>query len=31
MVVFVPKNLEADRELFRRDQSDLDGTFLCET
>lgn len=28
MVVFVPKNLEADRELFRRDQSDLDGTFL---
>lgn len=28
MVVLVPKNLEADRELFRRDQSDLDGTFL---
>ncbi len=28
MVVLVPKNPEADRELFRRDQSDLDGTFL---
>ena len=24
----MPKNPEADRELFRRDQSDLDGTFL---
>ncbi|MFZ1931508.1 MAG: carboxypeptidase-like regulatory domain-containing protein [Candidatus Sulfotelmatobacter sp.] len=28
MVVLVPKNPEADRDLFRRDQSDLDGTFL---
>ncbi|MGA8200206.1 MAG: hypothetical protein WB814_09095, partial [Candidatus Sulfotelmatobacter sp.] len=28
MVVLVPKNPEADRELFRRDQRDLDGTFL---
>jgi hypothetical protein len=28
MVVLVPKNLELDRDLFRRDQSDLDGTFL---
>jgi hypothetical protein len=27
MVVLVPKNPEADRPLFRRDQSDLDGTF----
>jgi hypothetical protein len=27
MVVLVPKNPEADRDLFRRDQSDLDGTF----
>jgi hypothetical protein len=27
MVVLVPKNPEANRELFRRDQSDLDGTF----
>ncbi len=30
MVVLVPKNPEADRELFRRDQSDLDGTFLLQ-
>lgn len=28
MVVLVPKNPELDRDLFRRDQSDLDGTFL---
>jgi hypothetical protein len=28
MVVLVPKNPETDRDLFRRDQSDLDGTFL---
>jgi carboxypeptidase family protein len=27
MVVLVPKNPEIDRDLFRRDQSDLDGTF----
>jgi hypothetical protein len=27
MVVLVPKNPEVDRDLFRRDQSDLDGTF----
>jgi Carboxypeptidase regulatory-like domain len=27
MVVLVPKNPESDRDLFRRDQSDLDGTF----
>ncbi|HWY04411.1 MAG TPA: carboxypeptidase-like regulatory domain-containing protein [Candidatus Acidoferrum sp.] len=27
MVVLVPKHPETDRELFRRDQSDLDGTF----
>jgi hypothetical protein len=27
MVVLVPKNPEANRDLFRRDQSDLDGTF----
>jgi hypothetical protein len=28
MVVLVPKNPEVDHDLFRRDQSDLDGTFL---
>jgi hypothetical protein len=28
MVVLVPKNPEMNRDLFRRDQSDLDGTFL---
>ncbi|MFZ0416715.1 MAG: carboxypeptidase-like regulatory domain-containing protein [Candidatus Sulfotelmatobacter sp.] len=28
MVVLVPKNPEVDRDLFRRDQSDLDGTFV---
>ena len=27
MVVLVPKNPKADHDLFRRDQSDLDGTF----
>lgn len=27
MIVLVPKDPEANRELFRRDQSDLDGTF----
>lgn len=27
MVVLVPQNPESDRDLFRRDQSDLDGTF----
>jgi hypothetical protein len=27
MVVLVPKDPESDRELFRRDQSDQDGTF----
>jgi protocatechuate 3,4-dioxygenase beta subunit len=27
MVVLVPQNPEANRELFRRDQSDLDGSF----
>ncbi len=27
MVVLLPKNPELDRDLFRRDQSDLDGTF----
>ena len=28
MVVLVPKNPEGNRDLFRRDQSDLDGTFV---
>ena len=27
MIVLVPKNPESNRELFRRDQSDLDGSF----
>ncbi len=27
MIVLVPRNPEANNELFRRDQSDLDGTF----
>lgn len=27
MVVLVPKQVEGNRDLFRRDQSDLDGTF----
>ena len=30
MVVLIPKHPEADRELFRRDQSDLDGSFLLQ-
>jgi len=30
MVVLVPKDSEADRDLFRRDQSDLDGTFVLQ-
>jgi hypothetical protein len=28
MVVLVPENPEMNRDLFRRDQSDLDGTFV---
>jgi hypothetical protein len=28
MLVLVPKNSEVDHDLFRRDQSDLDGTFI---
>src|SRR5262249_37453809 len=28
MVALVPKSLEAQPELFRRDQSDLDGSFV---
>jgi len=27
MVVLVPKDVEGNRDMFRRDQSDLDGTF----
>jgi hypothetical protein len=27
MIVLVPKDPEGNRDLFRRDQSDLDGTF----
>ena len=27
-MVLVPKNPEGNRDLFRRDQSDLDGTFI---
>jgi hypothetical protein len=27
MVVLVPKDLESNRDLFRRDQSDQDGSF----
>jgi hypothetical protein len=30
MVVLVPKNPESNRELFRRDQSDLDGSFSLQ-
>lgn len=30
MVVLIPKHPEADRELFRRDQSDQDGSFLLQ-
>jgi hypothetical protein len=29
MVVLVPKNPESDRDLFRRDQSDLAGRLVC--
>lgn len=28
MVVLIPKNPEANQDLFRRDQSDLDGSFM---
>lgn len=31
MVVLVPKDPETNRDLFRRDQSDLDGTFSLRT
>jgi len=31
MIVLVPKNPEANRELFRRDQSDLDGSFTLHS
>jgi protocatechuate 3,4-dioxygenase beta subunit len=31
MVVLVPKDPEANRELFRRDQSDQDGSFLLSS
>ena len=30
MVVLVPRNPEGNRDLFRRDQSDLDGTFTLQ-
>jgi len=30
MVVLVPKNPESNRDLFRRDQTDLDGTFTLQ-
>jgi hypothetical protein len=30
MVVLVPNNPEVNRDLFRRDQSDLDGTFSLQ-
>jgi Carboxypeptidase regulatory-like domain len=30
MVVLVPKHSDANLELFRRDQSDLDGTFVLQ-
>ena len=30
MVVLVPKDVEGDRDLFCRDQSDLDGTFTLQ-
>jgi hypothetical protein len=30
MVVLVPKDPEVNRDLFRRDQSDLDGTFTLQ-
>jgi hypothetical protein len=28
MIVLVPKNPDVNHDLFRRDQSDLDGTFV---
>jgi hypothetical protein len=31
MIVLVPKNPEANRDLFRRDQSDLDGSFNLQS
>ena len=31
MVVLVPKDLESNHELFRRDQSDLDGSFSLQS
>jgi hypothetical protein len=31
MIVLVPKNPEANHELFRRDQSDLDDTFTLRS
>jgi hypothetical protein len=31
MVVLVPKDPETNRDLFRRDQSDLDGTFTLQS
>lgn len=31
MVVLVPKNPASHREIFRRDQSDLDGTFIFQS
>jgi Carboxypeptidase regulatory-like domain len=30
MVVLIPKHPEENRELFRRDQSDMDGSFLLQ-
>ena len=30
MVVLVPRDPEINRDLFRRDQSDLDGTFTLQ-
>jgi hypothetical protein len=31
MVVLIPKHPETNRELFRRDQSDLDGSFQLQS
>jgi hypothetical protein len=31
MIVLVPKDPEANRDRFRRDQSDLDGTFTLRS
>ena len=31
MIVLVPKDPETNRELFRRDQSDQDGSFLLRS